>query len=43
VLAVVLGVEWLRLFANRRAAAQSGYDPDTDGTQWKIALRLRFE
>ncbi len=38
-----LGVEWLDLRADRPAAAESGFNPNTDATQWKIEAKIGFE
>lgn len=37
-----LGVEWLELKAQRKAAAASGFDPDTNGRRGTLELRLSF-
>lgn len=37
------GLEHVDLRARRPAAAQSGFDADTDGAQWTLAVRVRFE
>jgi len=37
------GVEWLELHADRPAAGEAGFDPDTDATQWKLEARIGFE
>ena len=37
------GVEWLALHADRPAAAEAGFDSDTDAKQWKVEARIGFE
>ena len=37
-----LGVEWLELKAQRRAAAASGFDPDTNARKATLELRVLF-